>query len=125
MENATPKAKESAAERRAAVILKVRSGEVTAKEGARLLGISRKSYFQWEERGLRGMLGSLEEKHPGRPGKERNEEREALLKRVIDLEERLLVAEKTMEVRKLLQAWDEKKDPEEGKKSPKRKPSRE
>jgi transposase len=121
MENASPKA-ESAAERRAAVILKVRSGELTAKEGARLLGISRKSYFQWEERGLRGMLSSLEEKAPGRPGKERDEEREALLKRVIDLEERLLVAEKTVEVRRLLQAWDEKRDPDEGKKSPKRKP---
>lgn len=121
MENASPKA-ESAAERRAAVVLKVRSGEITSKEGAALLGISRKSYFQWEERALRGMLSSLEEKSPGRPAKERDAEREALLKRIIDLEERLLVAEKTAQVRKLLEAWDVKRDPEQGKKSPKRKP---
>lgn len=120
MENASPKP-ENPAERKAAVILKVRSGSVTAKEGARLLGISRKSYFQWEERALRGMLSSLTEKSPGRPAKEKDAEREALLSRIIDLEERLLVAEKTVEVRKLLQAWDEKREPE-GKKSPKRKP---
>jgi transposase len=122
MRSASP---ENPSEHRAAVILKVRSGLITAKEGAKLLGLSRKSYFQWEERGLRGMLSALEEKAPGRPGKTRDEEREALLKHVVELEERLLVAEKTLEVRKLLQAWEEKKDPKEGKKSPKRKRSKE
>lgn len=111
MEDASPKV-ESEAERRAAVIMRVRSGELTAKEGARLLGISRKSYFQWEERALRGMLSSLEEKPPGRPAKEKDEERQAMQKRIVDLEARLLVAEKTTEVRNLLRAWDEKREEE-------------
>jgi transposase len=121
MSTASP---ENLSEKRAAVILKVRSGLITAKEGAKLLSVSRKSYFQWEERGLRGMLSALEDKPPGRPAKVRDGDREALLMLVVELEERLLVAEQTLEVRKLLLAWEEKKDPDKGKKSPKRKQSR-
>jgi transposase len=35
------------ARQRALVILQVRSGALTAKEGAKLLGVSRKTYYEW------------------------------------------------------------------------------
>jgi DNA-binding XRE family transcriptional regulator len=44
------------ARQRAEVILKVRAGRMTAAHGARLLGVSRKTYYQWEQRALAGML---------------------------------------------------------------------
>jgi DNA-directed RNA polymerase specialized sigma24 family protein len=52
---------------RAEVILQVRSGRITATEAAHLLGISRKTYYQWEQRALSGMLAGLENRPPGRP----------------------------------------------------------
>jgi len=38
------------ARERALVILRVRSGVLTAKQGAQELGVSRKTYYEWEER---------------------------------------------------------------------------
>ena len=46
-----------------------RSGKITATEGARRLGISRKTYYQWEQRGLAGMMSALEDGPSGRPAK--------------------------------------------------------
>ena len=69
------------ARERALVILQVRSGALTAKEGAKLLGVSRKTYYEWEEKSLRAMALALEKK--------------------LDL------AEKTIEVKELLGAYEE------------------
>ena len=38
------------ARQRAEVIFQVRSGQITATQGAQLLGISRQQYYQWELR---------------------------------------------------------------------------
>jgi len=43
------------ARERALVILRVRTGAFTAKEGAKRLGVSRKTYYEWEERALKAM----------------------------------------------------------------------
>ena len=40
---------------RAAIILQVRSGALTAVEGAERLGVSRKTYYEWEDRALQAM----------------------------------------------------------------------
>ena len=40
------------AKQRAAVILQVRSGQLTATAAAQTLGISRQQYYQWEQRAL-------------------------------------------------------------------------
>jgi transposase len=40
------------ARKRAAVIFAVRSGRITAEEGAKQLGVSRKTYYEWERRAL-------------------------------------------------------------------------
>lgn len=70
--------KERKARLRAEVILKVQSGLITAKEGAKLLGVSRKTYYQWEKKGLSGLMGSLLEKESGRKPKKTDTEKEAL-----------------------------------------------
>lgn len=94
------------ARERAAIILQVRSGALTATEGAERLGISRKRYYEWEDRALQAMALALENHAPGRPAVPPDAEKEELQSKVRDLEERLYLAEKTIEVKDLLTAYD-------------------
>ena len=94
------------ARERAAVILQVRSGALTVKEGAERLGISRKTYYEWEDRPLKAMALALENHSPGRPPVPVDVEKEKLQGKVRDLEKRLYLAEKTIEVKDLLAAFD-------------------
>jgi transposase len=98
------------ARQRALVILQVRSGALTAKEGAQLLGISRKTYYEWEEKSLKAMALALENRPGGRPPAPVDEEKEALRERVRELEKKLDLAEKTIEVKELLEAYEEFRD---------------
>src|SRR4030043_2302317 len=95
------------ARERAMVILQVRSGALTAKEGARLLGVSRKTYYEWEEKSLRAMAQALENRPSGRPPLPVDPEKETLRQRVREVEEKLDLAEKTIEVKELLGAYEE------------------
>ncbi len=52
---------------RAEIIMKVRSGIMTATEAARELGVSRKTYYKWEKRGLAALLDGLSDQPTGRP----------------------------------------------------------
>ena len=94
------------ARERAAVILRVRSGHLTATEGAERLGVSRKTYYEWEDRALKAMALALENQAPGRPPVPVDAEKEELQGQVRDLEKRLYLAEKTIEVKDLLSAYD-------------------
>jgi DNA invertase Pin-like site-specific DNA recombinase len=58
---------ETKARQRADIIMKVRSGLMTATEGAAALGVSRKTYYKWENRALGAMLDGLEDRDTGRP----------------------------------------------------------
>ena len=80
------------ARERALVILQVRSGALTAKEGAKLLGVSRKTYYEWEKRALHAMALALENHAPGRPPVPMDEEKETLRERVRELEKKLDLA---------------------------------
>ena len=89
--------------RRAEVILQVRSGRITATEGAGLLGISRKSYYQWEERALQAMLAALTDGSPGRPpGPRTDPENLRLRKQVEELEDRLEMMEEVHQLRAMM-----------------------
>jgi transposase len=98
------------ARRRALVILKVRSGALTATQGAQLLGVSRKTYYEWEDRSLKAMALALENQPAGRPPAPVDEEKEALRERVRELEKKLDTAEKTIEVKELFGAYEEFRD---------------
>ena len=95
------------ARQRALVILEVRSGALTAKEGAELLGVSRKTYYEWEEKSLKAMALALENRPSGRPFLPVDAEKEAFRKRIQELEKKLDLAEKTIEVKELLAAYEE------------------
>lgn len=92
--------------KRAAVIFAVRSGQITAEEGAKRLGVSRKTYYAWEGRALEAMTGALENGAAGRPGIPRDEEKEQLTAEIVLLQNKLFVAEKTVEVRDMLHAYE-------------------
>jgi len=97
------KRKADRARRRAEMILKVRSGEITATEAARLLGMSRKTYYQWEDRALQGMLEGLTEKEPGRPpAPAPDPEKARLEKKVADLEKKLQTMAELYDLRQIL-----------------------
>jgi len=98
------------ARERALVILKVRSGALTAKEGAKLLGVSRKTYYEWEEKSLKAMALALENRPAGRPPVPVDEEKERLQERIRELKKKLDLAEKTIEVKELLGAYEEFRD---------------
>lgn len=97
---------EGRARERAAVIFAVRSGQITAEEGARRLGVSRKTYYEWERRALQAITEALEDRAPGRPNTPRDEEKERLQNEITLLQNKLFVAEKTVEVRDMLHAYE-------------------
>ena len=99
--------KQKLARERASVILRVRSGALTAKEGAKLLGVSRKTYYEWEEKSLKAIALALEDRPAGRPPAPVDEEKETLRERIRELEKKLGLAEKTIEVKELLGAYEE------------------
>ena len=94
------------ARERASIILQVRSGALTATEGAERLGISRKTYYEWEDRALAAMAEALENHPPGKPSVPLDAEKEELQRKVRDLEKKLDLAEKTIEVKDLLSAYE-------------------
>jgi hypothetical protein len=98
---------ENLARQRASVVFKVRSGQITAEEGACLLGVSRKTYYEWEGRALQAMTAAMEDKPAGRPLLPRDEEKQRLQEQVSDLQKKLFIAEKTVEVRDMLHAYEQ------------------
>lgn len=88
--------------KRAEVILRVRSGQMNATQAAKELGVSRKTYYKWEKRALQGMVEELSERSSGRPGSEADEEKEAMRKRIRELESELEKTKQSLAIRKLL-----------------------
>ena len=102
--------KKKLARDRTLVILQVRSGALTATEGAKLLGVSRKTYYEWEEKSLKAMALALENRPAGRPPVPVDKEKEGLRERILELEKKLNLAEKTIKVKELLAAYDTFRD---------------
>ena len=80
------------------VFLSVRGGTLTAKAAAQQLGISRKTYYEWEARAFQGLLEALHPKAAGRPPQVRDpaaerleEENQRLTRQVLELEHTLLI----------------------------------
>jgi transposase len=97
---------EERARQRATVVFAVRSGQITVEEGARRLGISRKTYYEWESRALQAMMEAMEDKAHGRPSIPQDEEKQRLQQEITELQKKLFVAEKTAEVRDMLHAYE-------------------
>jgi transposase len=95
------------ARERAMVILQVRSGAITAMEGAKLLGVSRKTYYEWEEKSLKAMAQALENHTAGRPSALIDPEKETLRAQIRELEKKLVLAKQTVRVNEILDVYEE------------------
>jgi len=97
------------ARQRAQLIMQVRSGVLSAQEAAWRLGISRKTYYQWERRALAAMVEALGNRQPGRPARSLDPEKEALQRQTEELQAKLQVLEQTEQIRQRLEQSDKKK----------------
>ena len=70
------------ARERAEVIMKVRCGLMNASQAADQLGISRKTYYKWEQRALSAMLDGLTDQSPGRPSQPVDTQKQTLEKQL-------------------------------------------
>lgn len=93
---------EALARLRAELIVEVHSGRISAQEAAQRLGVSRKTYYKWEKRALKGMVEALGNRASGRPAPRIDREKEALKQKSEQLEKRLKGLEQTLKVRELL-----------------------
>jgi transposase len=98
------------ARQRAQLILQGRSGVLTAEVAARQLGVSRKTYYQWERRALAAMVEALGNRDQGRPPRPSDPEKAALRRQPEELQAKLAVLEQTERLRRLL-AQPDKKNP--------------
>jgi transposase len=92
-------APEVLARRRAETIVRVQGGTLTVKEAAAQLGVSRKTYYQWERRALQGMMQALQDKESGRPSKQPDEQTQAMQRRLAELEERERIRQQVERIR--------------------------
>ena len=95
---------------RAQLIVQVQSGQMSAKEAAARLGVSRKTYYKWEKRALEGMIEALSRKEVGRPFQPNDPENEKLQAEKEELEKKLLHMEQAQTIRRLLgeTGWEKK-----------------
>jgi len=95
------------ARQRAELILKVRSGQLTATAAARTLGISRQQYYQWEQRALRALLTALEDQPRGRPKIPVDAHKQALQQQIHQLQAQVQLYEQKEKLRRLLKPMEE------------------
>lgn len=84
------------------LIMKVRSGLMTATEAAKRLEVSRKTYYQWEKKALSAMMEALTEKPTGRKAKKVDSEKETLKQELEKIREKNIRLKSTMRLRELL-----------------------
>jgi len=90
------------AQERAALIVRVQAGQISAVEAARQLGVSRKTYYKWEARALAALVGSLEDREGGRPESPQDEEKDRLREEVGELRGELDVHAQRERVREMM-----------------------
>jgi transposase len=96
---------------RTEMIVKVRAGLMTATAAAEALGVSRKTYYKWEKKGLQAMLAAGQDE-TGAASKEEAAEVRALKRKVKTLSAKLEHMAETADLRlmlRLLERRDAKK----------------
>jgi len=106
------------ARQRAELILQVRSGQMTATQAAKTLGISRQAYYQWERRALQAMMSALEDQPSGRPKNPSDPEKQKLNDRIEELEQQVQEQQRREELHQIVSEWMDRKDLPPSKKNP-------
>lgn len=83
-------------------IIAVRSGQLTATDAAQELNVSRKTYYEKENRALTALAEALRDQVAGRPAQETDEEKEKLQKKVKELEEENLLLRSSLRIRDVM-----------------------
>jgi transposase-like protein len=110
------------ARQRAKIIMQVCSGAMTAVEGARQLGVSRKTYYEWENRALKAVTDAMEDREAGRPQTAQEDaEKEALKLALAETQKELCVARESIYVRRVLDDYAAKRA-EDARRGAKKKP---
>ena len=81
--------------------MKVRCGLMSASEAAAQMGVSRKTYYKWEQRGLSALLDGLSDQQPGRPEKQDHTAEQILEKQLAELRRENQLLEKKMVLKDL------------------------
>lgn len=104
-------------QQRASLILQVRAGQLTARQAARQLGISRQAFYKWEKRGLQALMQALEDQPTGRPRAMTDPEKDQLKSRVEQLERQVRLYEQRDNLRQLLKQMESRDDRDSTKKN--------
>ena len=93
---------QQSARQRAEVIMKVRCGLMNASQAAAQLGVSRKTYYKWEQRGLSALLTGLEDQSPGRPSQPVDSQKQTLERKLAQAQRDNALLKHKMELKDLL-----------------------
>jgi len=89
------------------LVFLVCTGQLTAREAARRLGISPKTYYGWEKRILEASAKAVENKPSGRPGSIPDPEKEDLKAQNRELQRRVTEMEMQLKVKDVQLEWRE------------------
>jgi transposase len=84
------------------LILNVLADRMSVTEAARELGVSRKTFYEWQERALSAMRSALRDRPGGRPSKPADPEKERLQATVETLEKERLVLESRLRIQETM-----------------------
>ena len=73
-----PQLPDEKAKLRAQLLLEVMAGKITATQAAETLDVSRKTWHEWQNRGLEALTGAMQDLPTGRPPQLVDEEKERL-----------------------------------------------
>lgn len=104
------------AEQRMEVILSHLSGRITATQAAADLGISRKTFYEWLERGRMGMFHALKDRPTGRPPEPVDPGMEQLQEEKLRLEKEQAVLKARLLIQEVIRETLDASGPAEGKK---------
>jgi hypothetical protein len=84
------------------MIMKVRCGLLTARQAAVRMGVSRKTFYKWEQRGLSALLDGVTDHHPGRPPDPSNDRCQTLEKRLWEAKREIELLNRKMALKDVL-----------------------
>lgn len=89
-------------QRRMQLLLEVFNGKITGVQAAKRLGVSRKTWSEWQARGLEALRQALSDRPAGRPAARRDEEKEAMRRELEQQEREIRKLEAGLQVRDAL-----------------------
>jgi transposase len=84
------------------VILAVLAGRLNVTEAARELGVSRKTFYEWQERALAAMRAALQDRPGGRPPNPVDPQKQQLQEALAALEQERLILEGRLRIQRAI-----------------------